>query len=129
MTSIIEDTEASYHKPFILHCAFCVLMARFQLTFFSNCITIIIIITIINVIIIITIITLITIMTIITIIYSYYSYYYYYNNYDYSDTRQVGLGLGVASWPSNRATVGSNPKGTRLIIIIIIINEAYTPRI
>ena len=27
-------------------------------------------------------------------------------------TGQVGLGVG--SWPSNRATEGSNPKGTRL---------------
>ena len=62
---MIEDTEASYHKPVILHCALCVLLSRFQVTFFSNCITIIII-TIINIIIIITIITLITIMTIIT---------------------------------------------------------------
>ena len=35
MTSIIEDAEASYHKPVILHCAFCVLMTRFQLFFFS----------------------------------------------------------------------------------------------
>ena len=35
MTSIIEDAEASYHKPVILHCAFCVLMTRFQLTFFQ----------------------------------------------------------------------------------------------
>ena len=70
MTSIIEDAEASYHKPVILHCAFCVIMTRFQLTFFSHCITItiIIIITIINIIIIITIITLITIITHITII-------------------------------------------------------------
>ena len=72
MTLIIEDAEASYHKPVILHCAFCVLMTRFQLTFFSNCITITIIIinliTIINIIIIITIITCITIITHITII-------------------------------------------------------------
>ena len=105
MTSIIED--ASYHKQVILHCAFCVLMTRFQLTFFSNCITITII-TINNIynyyyhydcyfITIITInITIITLNTIIllsllflllytiitvaiTIIYHfYYNYYYYY---------------------------------------------------
>ena len=62
MTSIIEDAEASNHKPVILHYAFCVMMTRFQLTFFSNCITI----TIINIIIIITIITLITLITLIT---------------------------------------------------------------
>ena len=72
MTSIIEDTEANYHKPVILHCAFCVLMTRFQLTVFLNCITITIIIitliTIINIIIIITIISLITIIIHITII-------------------------------------------------------------
>ena len=61
-----------------------------------------------------------TIITHITIIYSYYSYYYYYNNYDYSYTRQVGL--GVASWPSNPATVGSNPKGTRLYFVILLKN-------
>ena len=78
MTSIIEDTEDSYYKPVILHCAFCVIMTRFQLTFSSNCITISIIIinkyiiiitliTIINIIIIITILTLFTIITIITI--------------------------------------------------------------
>ena len=72
MTSIIEVAEASYHKPVILHC---VIMTRFQLFFFANCITITIIvitlitrITIINIIIIITIITLITIITPITII-------------------------------------------------------------
>ena len=67
MTSILEYAEASYHKPVILHCALCVLMTRFQLTFFSICITITIIIitliTIINIIIIITIITLITFIT------------------------------------------------------------------
>ena len=73
MTLIIEDAEASYHKPVILHCALlCVIMTRFQLTFFSNCITITIIIitliTIINIKIIITIITLINIITHITII-------------------------------------------------------------
>ena len=55
MTSIIEDAEASYHNPVILHCALCVIMTRSQLTFFSNCITI-------------TIITLITIINIIIII-------------------------------------------------------------
>ena len=65
MTSIIA--VASYHKPVILHCAFWVIMTRFQITFSSsNCITIAIIIitliTIINIIIIITINTHITII-------------------------------------------------------------------
>ena len=27
------------------------------------------------------------------------------------------VGLGVGSWPSNRATEGSNPKGTRLYFV------------
>ena len=35
-------------------------------------------------------------------------------------TGQVGLGVG--SWPSNRATVGSNPKGTRLYFVILLKN-------
>ena len=35
-------------------------------------------------------------------------------------TGQVGLGLG--SWPSNRATEGSNPKGTRLYFVILLKN-------
>ena len=35
-------------------------------------------------------------------------------------TGQVGLGVG--SWPSNRATEGSNPKGTRLYFVILIKN-------
>ena len=33
-------------------------------------------------------------------------------------TGQVGLGVG--SWPSNRATEGSNPKGTRLYFVILL---------
>ena len=32
-------------------------------------------------------------------------------------TGQVGLWVG--SWPSNRATEGSNPKGTRLYFVIL----------
>ena len=36
-------------------------------------------------------------------------------------TGQVGLGVG--SWPSNRATEGSNPKGTRLYFVILLKNE------
>ena len=35
-------------------------------------------------------------------------------------TEQVGLGVG--SWPSNRATEGSNPKGTRLYFVILLKN-------
>ena len=35
-------------------------------------------------------------------------------------TGQVGLGVG--SWPSNRATEGSNPKGTRLYFVILLKN-------
>ena len=35
-------------------------------------------------------------------------------------TGQVGLGVG--SWPSNRATEGSNPKGTRLYFVILFKN-------
>ena len=78
MTLILEDAEDSYHKPVILHCALCVLLTRFQLFLFSNCITITIItlITIINIIIIITIITVINIITIITHITIIYTYYY-----------------------------------------------------
>ena len=34
--------------------------------------------------------------------------------------RQVGLGVG--SWPNNRATEGSNPKGTRLYFVILLKN-------
>ena len=37
-----------------------------------------------------------------------------------SSTGQVGLGVG--SWPSNRATEGSNPKGTRLYFVILLRN-------
>ena len=33
-------------------------------------------------------------------------------------TGQVGLGVG--SWPSNRATEGSNPEGTRLYFVILL---------
>ena len=36
-------------------------------------------------------------------------------------TGQVGLAVG--SWPSNRATEGSNPKGTRLYFVILLKNE------
>ena len=35
-------------------------------------------------------------------------------------TGQVGLGVG--SWPSNRATEKSNPKGTRLYFVILLKN-------
>ena len=35
-------------------------------------------------------------------------------------TGQVSLGVG--SWPSNRATEGSNPKGTRLYFVILLKN-------
>ena len=35
-------------------------------------------------------------------------------------TGQVGLGVG--SWPSNRATEGSNPKGARLYFVILLKN-------
>ena len=35
-------------------------------------------------------------------------------------TGQVGLGVGL--WPSNRATEGSNPKGTRLYFVILLKN-------
>ena len=35
-------------------------------------------------------------------------------------TRQVGLGVG--SWPSNRATEGWNPKGTRFYFVILLKN-------
>ena len=35
-------------------------------------------------------------------------------------TGQVGLGVG--SWPSNRATEGSNPKGTQLYIVNLLKN-------
>ena len=35
-------------------------------------------------------------------------------------TGQVGLGVG--SWPSNRATEGSNPKWTRLYFVILLKN-------
>ena len=30
------------------------------------------------------------------------------------------VGLGVGSWPSNLATGGSNPKGTRLYFVILL---------
>ena len=32
------------------------------------------------------------------------------------------VGLGVGSWPRNRATEGSNPKGTRLYFVILLMN-------
>ena len=32
------------------------------------------------------------------------------------------VGLGVGSWHSNRATEGSNPKGTRLYFVILLNN-------
>ena len=35
-------------------------------------------------------------------------------------TGQVGLGVG--SWPSNRATEGSKPMGTRLYFVILLKN-------
>ena len=38
----------------------------------------------------------------------------------HKSTGQVGLGVG--SWPSNRATEGSNPKGTRLYFVILLKN-------
>ena len=38
----------------------------------------------------------------------------------YIITGQVGLGVG--SWPSNRATEGLNPKGTRLYFVILLKN-------
>ena len=38
----------------------------------------------------------------------------------YLRTGQVGLGVG--SWPSNRATEGSNPKGTQLYFVILLKN-------
>ena len=34
--------------------------------------------------------------------------------------RQIALGVG--SWPSNRVTEGSNPKGTRLYFVILLKN-------
>ena len=37
-------------------------------------------------------------------------------------TGQVGLGVG--SWPTNRTTEGSNPKGTRLYFVILLKNVA-----
>ena len=38
----------------------------------------------------------------------------------FNGTGQVGLGVG--SWLSNRATEGSNPKGTRLYFVILLQN-------
>ena len=32
------------------------------------------------------------------------------------------VGLGVGSWPSNRATEGSNPRGTQLYFVILLKN-------
>ena len=34
----------------------------------------------------------------------------------------VCVSLWVGSWPSNRATEGSNPKGTRLYFVILFKN-------
>ena len=34
----------------------------------------------------------------------------------------IQVGLGVGSWPRNRATEGSNPKGTRLYFVILLKN-------
>ena len=42
------------------------------------------------------------------------------NVYLHHLTGQVGLVVG--SWPSNRATEGSNPKGTRLYFVILLKN-------
>ena len=42
-----------------------------------------------------------------------------YNNL-WRPTGQVGLGVG--SWPTNQATEGSNPKGTRLYFVILLKN-------
>ena len=41
-------------------------------------------------------------------------------NTDMILTGQVGLGVG--SWPSNRATKISNPKGTRLYFVVLLKN-------
>ena len=41
-------------------------------------------------------------------------------NISHASTGQVGLGVG--SWPSNRTTEGSNPKGTRLYFVILLKN-------
>ena len=38
----------------------------------------------------------------------------------YGEIGQVGLRVG--SWPSNRVTEGSNPKGTRLYFVILFKN-------
>ena len=35
------------------------------------------------------------------------------------------VGLGVGSCPSNRATEGSNPKGTRLYFMILLKNVEF----
>ena len=47
--------------------------------------------------------------------------YYCYYNIEYS-THPSLVGLVVGSWPSNRATEGSNPKGTRLYFVILLKN-------
>ena len=44
----------------------------------------------------------------------------YFQSLIWNGTRQVGLGVG--SWPSNRATKVSNPKGTRLYFVILLKN-------
>ena len=38
----------------------------------------------------------------------------------FGECRQVGLGVG--SWPTNRATEGSVPKRTRLYFVILLKN-------
>ena len=40
--------------------------------------------------------------------------------YSCQETEQVGLGVG--SWPCNRATEESNPKGARLYFVILLKN-------
>ena len=46
------------------------------------------------------------------------------NDCVWSSTECAGqVGLGVGSWPSNRATEGSNPKGTRLYFVNLLKNE------
>ena len=37
-------------------------------------------------------------------------------------TPPCGSWSGVGSWPSNRATEGANPKGTRLYFVILLNN-------
>ena len=44
----------------------------------------------------------------------------HWNTLLYSESEQFSLGVG--SWPSNQATKGSYPKGTRLYFIILLKN-------